>query len=244
MLLPFAYHPEFLPWDSDFLGYPVASITIAAPNDDLELVAAAVEEAPFRLVYCFADEADFAPARVKASIANAVRVDGRVRYVRTPLTAQATHPGVSMASLISPQLLKIAVQAGRFSRFFTDEHFDPGTGERLYRIWIERSVSGEIADHVLQFTNTDGEQLGFLTIAEKNNYLDLGLLCVDGNARGQGIASALLQYAENFAFSKGYEGLQLVTQEKNLPARSLFEKFGFKQVSVTGIFHVWKQEYK
>jgi dTDP-4-amino-4,6-dideoxy-D-galactose acyltransferase len=237
--LPDKYSLEPLAWDTDFLGFPVAKITIG-PAADLSLVADAVEHAPFRLIYCFADEAFFTADQVLSAVRHAVRVDGKTRYITGQPVRQPSAENLGMADKISPRLVALAKQAGRYSRFFTDKHFKEGTCERMYQAWIEKSVSGEIADRVFQFTNAHREQLGFLTVAEKNSWLDLGLLCVNEKARGLGIATALLQHAENYALSRQCQGMQLVTQEQNTPARSLFEKYGFKQESVTGIFHVWK----
>ena len=41
--------------------------------------------------------------------------------------------------------MALAIAAGEYSRFAVDRRFPREKSESLYRIWIQRSVSGEIA---------------------------------------------------------------------------------------------------
>jgi ribosomal protein S18 acetylase RimI-like enzyme len=52
-------------------------------------------------------------------------------------------------------------------------------------------------------------------------------LYVDLSARGLGIGSALLRYAEDFARSTGAERLTLATAHDNLAAQKIYKKLGY-----------------
>jgi ribosomal protein S18 acetylase RimI-like enzyme len=62
-------------------------------------------------------------------------------------------------------------------------------------------------------------------------------LYVDEGARGQGVASALLAYAEAFARSNGAERLTLATAHDNLAAQHLYRKHGYVREEHFFYFH-------
>lgn len=60
-----------------------------------------------------------------------------------------------------------------------------------------------------------------------NNYCLIEDLCVAQSARGQGIGSALIQKAAEWAKHSGLQGLSLETQDNNLSACRFYAKCGF-----------------
>ena len=48
--------------------------------------------------------------------------------------------------------------------------------------------------------------------------------------RGQGVAGALLRHAEGLARERGANRLQLETDQDNLPALNLYQRFGFERL--------------
>ena len=84
-----------------------------------------------------------------------------------------------------------------------------------------------------------------LTIAERAGNV-LGYLCgwyvadevqilnvaVQTNYRRQGVAERLLRYVLDVGQQKGAQSANLEVRRDNLPARQLYEKFGFREVAV------------
>ena len=62
-------------------------------------------------------------------------------------------------------------------------------------------------------------------------------LYVDVSARGQGVATALLSYAEEFARSTGAERLTLATAHDNLTAQHIYKKLGYVREEHFWYFH-------
>jgi ribosomal protein S18 acetylase RimI-like enzyme len=54
-------------------------------------------------------------------------------------------------------------------------------------------------------------------------------LFVDEDARGRGVAEALMDRAEEFASSSDAAGLELATEKNNAPAQALYEKRSWKR---------------
>lgn len=230
-----------LPWDSDFLGFPVARL--AAFGQPAAAVSAAIAEARqagFRLLYLVAGPADAMPAAV-ALAAGAWLADRKVTFAMPllPDSASQLSSAIGTAVSYSPQLESLAWQSGEYSRFRLDAHFGPDVFRGLYSQWLRNSLSGDIARRVLIWQNPDGHELGLLTLGEKNGRADIGLLAVDAAARGQRVGQQLVAAAQAQAAVWGYTELQVVTQRNNEPACRFYEKCGFRLTHEEHIYHLW-----
>ena len=108
------------------------------------------------------------------------------------------------------------------------EPLSPATRERLIPMLREQQ-------NVLPLLAWDGTEpvglaLGFFglsTFAAKP-LLNIHDLAVVPGMRGRGVGRALLTEAEEIAAARGCCKLTLEVQEDNLPARRLYERFGFR----------------
>lgn len=74
--------------------------------------------------------------------------------------------------------------------------------------------------------------VGYITLTLAFPTADLEDLLVSKEFRGQGVATLLIKAAENSLKDKGYEKIFLEVRENNFPALKLYEKSGFKIISV------------
>jgi ribosomal protein S18 acetylase RimI-like enzyme len=85
--------------------------------------------------------------------------------------------------------------------------------------------------------------IGFMHLMPSTNTLAmrpiwfLEDLYVDVSVRGQGVATALLSYAEEFARSTGAERLTLATAHDNLAAQHIYRKMGYVREEHFLYFH-------
>ncbi len=85
--------------------------------------------------------------------------------------------------------------------------------------------------------------IGFMHLMPSTNTLAmrpiwlLEDLYVDAPARGQGVATALLSYAEAFARGTGAERLTLATAHDNLAAQHIYQKLGYVREEHFLYFH-------
>lgn len=138
------------------------------------------------------------------------------------------------------KLIELAIESGVYSRFNVDAKIGRKKFEELYTQWIVKSVSKEIADDVLVY-KMEGEIAGFVTIGQKNERADIGIIAVDKSYRGKGIGKSLMKAAENLYFNK-IKLIQVVTQGNNLPALKLYTSCGYKQDNIEYFYHLWKKE--
>jgi len=231
-----------LPWDSNFLGFPVGRLVLTEqPEAAITAALADARQADYRLLYLVADPADTVAARV-AQAAGAWLADRKVTFVMPLLPSRAGQPvaaAIGTAVDFSPQLEGLAWQSGEYSRFKLDAHFSPDVFRGLYSQWLRNSLSGAIARRVLVWQAPDGQELGLLTLGEKNGRADIGLLAVDAAARGQHVGRHLVAAAQAQASDWGYSELQVVTQGDNGPACRFYEKCGFELTHEEHIYHLW-----
>ncbi|NSL88693.1 GNAT family N-acetyltransferase [Chitinophaga sp. Mgbs1] len=232
---------ELLPWDSDFLGYEVYRINRQLPGE--EALAAMLAEMPAtaQLIYY--------PSRYPVAVTtpSLQRFRGFEADIKTTYVKHALRQGAMPANIISytadapnEQLLQLAIQSGVWSRFSRDPRIGPDRFEALYTIWMRNSVNRTIARDVLIY-ETGGEIAGVVTVGEKRQRADIGLLAVAENHRGKGIGRTLMAAAEQWAIAQGHTSLQVVTQGLNKPACMLYEKSGCTVEEALYFYHFWPQ---
>lgn len=233
---------QHLSWDSDFLGFPVGCIQAKTITpDELQATLVAARKSNIRLLYLVVapDDADTIAVAQKAG---AWLADRKVTFVM-PLNAAhsiiETTGIITNTTVYTPQLESLAWQSAEYSRFRLDPHLEPTVYKRMYSLWLHNSLSGDIAQKVLVWHNTEGQELGLLTLGEKKGRADIGLLAVDITARGQRVGHQLVAAAVAQSNILGYTELQVVTQFDNKPACSFYRKCGFKLIQEEYIYHLW-----
>jgi ribosomal protein S18 acetylase RimI-like enzyme len=123
-----------------------------------------------------------------------------------------------------------------------------------YRIFYveepeEERATAFISDRVAQlsgryFLAWEGvDAIGFMHLMPSTNTLAmrpiwlLEDLYVDVAARGRGVATSLLRYAEEFARTTGAERLTLATAHDNTAAQRIYKKLGYLREEHFSYFH-------
>jgi len=232
-----------LSWDSDFFGYKVGRIdvSILSKNELTNLLSDAKTKG-FKLLYW--------PVNPKDNVLNQLAkenggllVDEKVTFVRSILPSDKqleVSPSVlsCLNKTATERTLSLSLQSGIYSRYNTDPNFTHNEFNKLYTEWIEKSLSGKIAKEVLVFIEKR-EEVGLLTLGEKNNRADIGLLAVDKDFRGKSIGTSLMHAAFRKAVEWGYKEIQVTTQLQNSAACIFYEKMGFRKEHIVNIYHFW-----
>lgn len=222
---------ERLAWDSDFFGMPIAKTVVKSPSPATwsEMVTSA-KQSPFRLIYVFADNPlPGAP----------MPVDIKIDYAASLSGCWEANAHINEVNCADCDLYELAYRSGRLSRFFRDPNFAAGEAKRMYREWVDKSISKVIAQEVLVYETTH-EKAGFITLGVKGGEARVGLLAVGERYGGQGIGTALMNESRRRAALRGCTMIRVATQEHNQVACSFYEKNGFAQADKTYIYHLWK----
>jgi dTDP-4-amino-4,6-dideoxy-D-galactose acyltransferase len=234
--------PNFLPllWDSGLFGFNVCRIENSIKGtDDLKSVELTMEKGSYKLAY---HSSPYLLKMIEIPTLEVKLVDKKTTYVKETNGSLLYHSAVKQYASDTPsiKLLNLAVQSGKYSRFNIDKNIDNKKFEELYRIWITRSVRKEIASEVFVYSQGKGIA-GCITVGQKYNRADVGLVAVDSQQRGKGIGKAMMQHAEKWVFDNGQNEIQVVTQGDNTPACRLYEHLGYTRDTVEFFYHIWRK---
>jgi ribosomal protein S18 acetylase RimI-like enzyme len=108
--------------------------------------------------------------------------------------------------------------------------------------FIRERVTQSSGRYFLAWDDTS-RAIGFMHLMPSTNTLAmrpiwlLEDLYVDVPVRGQGVATALVSYAEEFARSTGAERLTLATAHDNVAAQHIYKKLGYAREEHFWYFH-------
>ncbi len=242
---------DFLPWDSEVLGFPVGRIAwwIEQPH--------IVESGPCRerLLRLMIGEArrrniQYLFTRVPAKDVVAIHmlekngfrlVDGLLTFGVAPpegLLPSEQSDGLRWGAFAPedlPALRKIAAGSFSIDRFHADPAIGKEKADEVHRRWVENSCAG-FADCVLVARDT--EPIGFTTLkidrsAKPHLGVSIGvvvLVATSGEHRRKGVSRFLTLAALQWFRQAGCEWVEVGTQLANINASRVYQAAGFKLV--------------
>lgn len=169
---------------------------------------------------------------------NLILADEKVIY--TQVINGSYHPIADVVSIfnfdLTENLLNLAYESGKYSRYKIDSNLPSEVFDTLYRIWMRDSLNGKIATDVLSFM-VDGKPQSILTYKKEGNEIEIGLVAVDESQAGKGVGTKMMQ--SFFAMLPQGTVVEVATQKRNRVACHYYEKNGFSVKSVTNIYHIW-----
>ncbi|MBD2752573.1 GNAT family N-acetyltransferase [Spirosoma sp. BT704] len=233
---------QILPWDTRFFGYTVGRIDMLSYDEiELETLVEKAWQQGVKLLYVFTDNAtELSPNIVDTYTGYLVDTKITYRYeVGQDESVAAFGPiEIFSAGQDVAQLYELAYQSGDYSRFKVDAIVGEENFKRLYRQWIDNSVSGQAADDTFVYV-VDKAIQGFITVQKKPTVATIGLLATDKSVRGRGVGSALLNYVKHDLRASSAIHLDVATQKKNIVACRFYERNGFTVKSEVNVSHIW-----
>jgi dTDP-4-amino-4,6-dideoxy-D-galactose acyltransferase len=235
-----------LDWDTNHFGFQVGRVASELTDAELKAALSEARTRGYRLLY-WATSPDRMPSIRLLDEFGGRLVDRKVAFAR-PLSAADQPRKPSTVTILphagsdhSSELSALAVAAGAYSRFAIDPCIPRDKFERLYAIWIERSVRGEIADAVLVARDNPamGPLAGMITVKVAEGIGNIGLVAVAASHRGRGIGSQLMDAAHRWMIDRGAAKTTVVTQAVNAPACRLYERAGYTIEQAENLYHFW-----
>lgn len=88
------------------------------------------------------------------------------------------------------------------------------------------------------------EIVGVVSIINQKDFFELSKMAVKPNFRGQKIGEMLVKYCLEFGKNQGWESITLYSNRKLIPAITLYEKIGFKEVPLETNAHYNRADIK
>ncbi len=139
------------------------------------------------------------------------------------------------------ELYPVAYESGKYSRFKLDKKVGEENFKKLYRAWIDNSVTRQFASNVITYLK-EGKIAGLVTYKIKDSTATIGLIGVLPQYQRQGIGKKLLEYTENELTENNINELNIPTQLENEHACTFYKKMGYSITQTTYITHFWKDD--
>src|SRR3972149_3564865 len=226
---------KILNYDTKLFGYKVASVELFEKNSriDFKLIHSNLEKDSIKLAYFFVSPNDNKNKNLIRK-SGGILVDEKVTYQKriNPKILSEKRTGYHIVSYLNhlptKKLYKLAYDAGVYSRFKVDTSFCDDEYKLLYSEWLEKSLSGKIAEDVFVCVKT-GREVGFITVGKKMNRFIIGLIAVGPNYRKVGIGRRLISRVCAYVLQKGGTDIEVTTQNGNKGACLFYESVGFKK---------------
>jgi len=234
---------RLLEWDTDFFGFPVA--TILPPSlstKGLTSILTELKEKNVSLAYWPSDSNDEGSQEAALS-AGGFLADRKATYV-TELEEGGKNYELELMveeykeTTLAEELKHLTLMSGIYSRYNMDPKVSQKQFEELYTLRIENSIRKTVADAIF-VVRLYGKILGMVVVGEKNGRGDVSLLAVDVPVRRRGFGKMLVKAAQSWHLLHGHAACQVVTQERNVPARRLYETCGYEIENVENFYHFW-----
>ncbi|HRS53652.1 MAG TPA: GNAT family N-acetyltransferase [Bacteroidales bacterium] len=236
---------QHLKWDSDFFGFKVAAVYAnEINNNEIDSILKKLHNYNYKLIYVIS-ESELVFPNIKC-LYNINFVDIKLTFkafVNTIIEQNKDEDLINILKYsqkpINENLEELAYQSGNYSRFKLDKNFEPYHFFSLYKIWLQKSLSKEIADEVFVYTENDNI-LGFVTVSlNENNFGKIGLIAVEQNTRGKGIGRKLIKAVANYLLDYQINKLFVSTQHANKNACNFYQKLGFILDKKEYYYHLW-----
>ena len=232
---------EYLPWDSDFFGFPIARIKPHRIDaDELSTILVWCSQHHITCLYFLCDAHERDAVRLvedRGFRLVDIRITLETSIKAVEQTRQAMPIRLHMDSDI-PKLREITRHSYRNSRFYYDPNFSDELCDRFYETWIENSCKG-YADAVLVALESD-EPIGFITCHLRDEQQgEIGLVGVANSMRGHGTGQHLVNAALQWFAEHHTQQVSVVTQGRNIAAQRLYQRSGFVTAIVQLWYHYW-----
>ena len=227
-------------WDSEYFGFKVGEAFLSMfDSNNYEHVMNQFQESGYRLVYIFPlDEKSFKTLQE----CNLTHIDTKITFGKDLNNNITGEENEFISKYVADDryeaIVSLALTSGIYSRFRKDKHFPEGTFESLYKTWITRSISHEIADEVLVYS-PDNIIEGFVTYSQDKGLKEIGLIAVNSNSINKGLGKSLLKAVENAAYNDGCDKVNVSTQSENLGACRFYTACGYQILHKQPVFHLW-----
>ncbi|WP_321495011.1 GNAT family N-acetyltransferase [uncultured Desulfobacter sp.] len=233
---------EHLQWDSQFFGLKIGKIVCNRENynDKLNQLVSSARNENYSLLYVFSSEHIFLSEKHVIKN-NALLVDRKIAY-QLNLNSKIIRIDDCILDYntkkLSKDLLDLTYISGQYSRFLLDKKMPENAFENLYKAWIEKSLSKEIADKVF-VAQRNCKIIGFVTLKIKDEKGEVGLIAVSEQAQGQKIGSKLIDACVLYLQQKSIYEIVVSTQLANTQACRFYISYGFKKELITNTYHFW-----
>lgn len=232
---------EILKFDTELFGFGVAKILVSRLDSSaLRNILEQLQQQKVRLVFWPSNSWDEISQKAALALHGHYCTKQVTYVIELKNLGSFLTPDVEeyADTIVTRELEELAFEAGKYSHFLNDPKFPRDLFVKTYQNWIANSANKTLAKKILVIWR-DQIIVGMVTLGEKNQRGDIGLLGVSENFRRHGFGKQLVQAAQMEFIRQGYATAQVVTQLQDVPACKLYEKCGYTIEKIDNYYHFW-----
>ena len=142
---------------------------------------------------------------------------------------------------VDENLVKIAEQSFRYSRFMNDPNLDEEKAKKIYVDWTRNSFN-KYNKYFVTYEECN-KSVGFIIFSISKNIATIELIAVDREYQNKKIGKAMMLKLEKFLckVKKEVTLIRVGTQAENENAIRFYQSRGFKLKSISPIYHFWER---
>lgn len=141
--------------------------------------------------------------------------------------------------LRNEQIVQIARESFRYSRFFNDQNLPQEQAKNIYLHWTECAFGQENKYFVV--CERDENIAGYILFSVNEDNIVIELIAVEEKYQGLRVGKSLIHTMESFVIEKGINKIKVGTQVNNISAAQFYLKMGFTYVSCGSVYHLWRR---
>ncbi|HFI0932061.1 TPA: GNAT family N-acetyltransferase [Streptococcus suis] len=234
---------SFLDWDSEFFNITTGRIILHEEISSSEMVVLneKLKENQFTVIY---NENNIPENNIWLGEETSARlVDINVQFIKMADSfSEENHERVLISQSLSEsnEILQIASQAFKYSRFFNEPNLESNKTKLVYWNWVKTAFEKD-GKYFAQYI-VDSECQGFILFSMENLSLIIELIAVKNNTLHKGIGTKLLKSLEAYASEWNIEEIRVGTQLNNRDAVRFYTKNGYLYQKATSVYHHWLNE--
>lgn len=138
---------------------------------------------------------------------------------------------------LNEQIVTIARQAFKYSRFINDPNLPLNQAKGIYVHWLESAFG--LDDKYFVICERGGLCAGFILFSLQDGKGIIELIAVDQKFQGQKVGRSMIAAVQSFMIKNGITKLNVGTQINNISAIQFYNKMGFEYSSCTSVYHMW-----
>jgi dTDP-4-amino-4,6-dideoxy-D-galactose acyltransferase len=212
---------ELLEWDSDFFNKRIGQLnfeqnaTMIENGHGFDLIQAKVLVTNYQQINLL-NQLNFKLVEGEIDFSIDINIENK----------DSNSVNIQLATTSDVQQIKAIVDNSFTASRYRAPWFNEQQRNRFYQLWAEKAVLGTF-DDICILIKDDKNIKGFVTLRFTDNTARIGLICVNSNYQGQGIATTLLKQAMVYSQTKNCKQLYVATQLANSSAIALYTKSGF-----------------
>lgn len=231
-----------LQWDTEYFGIRCGKAVVNDSDTDFSEFCQDTCEYEFVTIQNIGNNVE-----VNKQIAintSAYLVDVNIQFEKEILTDNINESNscIIMKTVDTPDNIrrKLTVEKNdfKFSKFVCDDELKKRNGYLVYSEWLKNACKD--ANKYFALLMSKDNVCAYILFNVDNNIGTIELVKVDKEYQGQHIATSMIESIEKFLADKNIIKLRVGTQVNNIPAINLYHSIGFKEISRTSVFHLWK----